>query len=196
MAYDGQWPYPMYQLLDHFVTYDNNDITQPTFSFMSVMKPIALFPSKKVTFDTRKYNDLKTRPINKDKYKNSTVWADLSDHYPIIGRFSFAPARVVAAQGAPEEEKVSATKKEDVILNKLNTHILSDTARAVAARAVAAPVLAAPVLAAPARSTRLLVAVRDARADRDARAAARAAAVQAAVVPVNDTGAAKRQRNQ
>ena len=154
MAYDGQWPYPMYQLLDHFVTYNPPpppphllpvEIKQPTFSFMSVMKPIALFPSKKVTFDTRKYNfDMNTFSIrrsytlNKETYKNSTVWADLSDHYPIIGRFSFAPAQGVSAQGAPEEEKVSATKEKDVILNRLNTHILSDTSDAEVARLRAA----------------------------------------------------------
>jgi hypothetical protein len=80
MTYSPFWPVFLYEMIDH-VLFSGK---QPKHSFVSILRPLSEKPMRvfsKSTMDKTCLDDL-------DEFE-SPVWYDLSDHYPIIGRFIF-----------------------------------------------------------------------------------------------------------
>jgi hypothetical protein len=82
MTYSPFWPVFGYEMIDH-VLFSGK---QPQHSFVSIIRPLLKKPLRVISY--AKTNKDCLRGTIYDEFE-SPIWYDLSDHYPIIGRFIF-----------------------------------------------------------------------------------------------------------
>jgi hypothetical protein len=116
MTYSPFWPLFLYEMIDHVVF--SRQAKQPKHSFVSVIRPIFNKPLRVIS-----YNNVQkscTKPKYVDEFE-APIWYDLSDHYPIIGRFIFRDTEIYSLTNLDSVKQVKKVSTDSAVIENIKS---------------------------------------------------------------------------